>query len=133
MNTGIHNEHWPPGPPPNEDEEVVEEMGRLAEEKRAEMTAERKELIPPDLKRCQRIHRVGAFQFGPPREWQCDKKAAFVAMEDEPNKDGQRGSMSVCIECKELLKGVRPTGLTFVSVKSYPELIDILKAHGLVP
>lgn len=33
----------------------------------------------------------------------CEKPAAFIAKEKSPGPDGQRGSMSVCTECKERL------------------------------
>lgn len=60
------------------------------------------DLIPADRNRCQveitPAH--GAFVLGPrPKPEQCTNKPAFIATENNPGQDGQRGSMSVCARC----------------------------------
>lgn len=63
-------------------------------------------LTPPDYKRCQcditPAH--GAFRLGPrPKPQQCANKPDFLAVELVAGKDGQRGSMSLCLGCAQKL------------------------------
>ncbi len=62
---------------------------------------ELKPLIPPDTKRCQAEHQVGAFVLGGRvgEKTRCENKPSVIATEKKPGKDGRKGSMSLCAEC----------------------------------
>lgn len=66
-----------------------------------------KDLIPPDLKRCQAEHREGSFMtLGPRRMVRCDKPPVFLAVEIIAGKDGRRGAMSLCLDCAKVMMDV---------------------------
>lgn len=61
-------------------------------------------LVPPDLKRCQAEHKTGSFMTLGPRTWvRCDAVPVFLAVELVAAKDGQRGAMSLCLACAEVM------------------------------
>lgn len=60
------------------------------------------DLIPPDRNQCQvEITPAHSFMtFGPPpKPARCTNKAAVIATEKKPGKDGRCGAMSLCAEC----------------------------------
>ncbi len=71
------------------------------------MKAKKIKLIPPDRKRCQAIIRSGCFPtaqemfiIGPGKMERCDNKPDCIVTEKKvTNKDGLRGSMSLCGSC----------------------------------
>ena len=79
--------------------------------KKAESTATR--LIPADPLRCQSIITPAhsPFAFGPrPKPTRCENKPATIATETRAQKDGQRGSMSLCSECWAVFNKQMPAG-----------------------
>ena len=75
-------------------------------------------LIPPDKNQCQSQKKEGAWPdaqhfmiFGPPRMVQCTAKPTVIIHEKKPNKDGLKGSMSLCDEC--LKKAIEQLGGDF--------------------
>ncbi len=61
-------------------------------------------LIPPDRKQCQAETREGSFMtLGPRRMVRCEAKPTWIAIEIVAAADGQKGSMSLCDECKGFL------------------------------
>lgn len=61
---------------------------------------EKKELIPPDLKRCQHEYQGGSFMtFGPRPHIRCEAKPVVVITETRVDPEyGKAGSMSLCQE-----------------------------------
>jgi hypothetical protein len=61
-----------------------------------------KPLTPPDLKRCQ-ADKPNSHSFmtlgGTPGLERCKNKPLYVVHEKKPDKDGRRGSMSLCQGC----------------------------------
>lgn len=82
-------------------------------------------LAPPDLKQCQTIHRTGAFQFGPPGERRCTNKPTWIATERKLGKDGQRGSMSLCVDCMLIME--KQLGKDFATYEPVEENKDVKK------
>lgn len=73
-------------------------------------------LIPPDKKQCQAEILEGSFMtLGPRRYVRCASKAVYIAKENKPNSDGQRGSMSLCDDC--LPKMTAAYGLKYATVR----------------
>lgn len=61
-------------------------------------------LVPPDMERCQAMHRPGSFMTLGPRAWtRCEAKPDFLAVELVAGVDGQHGSMSLCLACAEVM------------------------------
>lgn len=62
------------------------------------------DLIPPDYERCQAEFLSGSFMTLGPRSWvRCDKVPVFLAVELVAGKDGQRGSMTLCLDCAKVM------------------------------
>jgi len=60
-------------------------------------------LVPPDLQQCQAEKADGSFMtLGPVRRERCKNVPVVVAKERKPGADGQRGSMSLCTECRQV-------------------------------
>lgn len=75
------------------------------------------ELIPPDLDRCQSEIREGSFMTLGPRSYErCKNTPAFIAIETKAGKDGQRGSMSLCPECKAVCEKELGHAVEFKSI-----------------
>lgn len=71
------------------------------------MSNKKPHLEPPDLARCQADLKPGSFMTFGPRKWvRCEKKPAFIAVENKNGKDGQKGSMSLCVDCAEKMKQI---------------------------
>jgi hypothetical protein len=82
----------------------------------------KKKLIPPDFKRCQYEVKEGSFMtFGPRKIVRCDKKPVFIAYENEPQKDGLKGSMSLCKEHAEVM--VKAFGLEYATLIPIKQLL----------
>lgn len=86
--------------------------------------AKKEKLTPPDRKQCQAFPNqlkwnpwsVG----GAPRQMpvRCSNKPTWIAKETKPGEDGQRGSMSLCEECKVLCEKHRKNdGITYRRIK----------------
>jgi hypothetical protein len=62
-------------------------------------------LTPPDLARCQgeKVERAPFALGGTHRRTRCSNTPTVVATERKPGADGQRGSMSLCEECRAAL------------------------------
>ena len=61
---------------------------------------------PPDLEQCQALIPSG-YSFmtlgGKPGEMlRCSKKPSYIVYELEKQTDGQKGSMSLCVNCKNV-------------------------------
>ena len=95
---------------------------------------------PVDLNRCQTDiiekpgARDGAFRFGPvpPKMYRCPSRPEYVAVEQRPGADGQRGAMSLCAEHAKKLQD-RPEGkhLDFITVEGWVFVEPVLRQHGL--
>jgi hypothetical protein len=57
-------------------------------------------LIPPDKTRCQAEKPLGAFRMGGPAFERCHNRPTQIVRERTPGRDGRRGSMSLCDECR---------------------------------
>lgn len=59
------------------------------------------ELTPPDFERCQTEIKEpgGAFAFGIRKHERCKEPAVYLLKEEEPDKDGLQGEMTVCASC----------------------------------
>lgn len=98
-------------------------------------TPEKKvDLIPLDLAQCQtEIRSYQPFIMGGPvrQVTRCKKAPTWIATENEPGADGQRGAMSLCTSCKGILV------MQFKQLKkSLPQLEKISKkgtVHGVKP
>ena len=69
--------------------------------------AEKTKLTPPDRKRCQAEQLGGSFMtLGPRPLIRCKNKPIVIVTENKPSeKDGQKGSMSLCLHCwKQMIK-----------------------------
>jgi len=69
--------------------------------------SKKKELTPIDFDRCQVMKPNGnSFMTlgGQPGLERCTKKPTFIISEDNPGKDGRRGSMSMCGICYSVFK-----------------------------
>jgi hypothetical protein len=79
------------------------------------------ELTPPDLEQCQAIKPNGVtfMTLGGKREMiRCPEKAAIIATEVKPGKDGLIGSMSLCASCLEVFQKQKGTPeVTFKLIK----------------
>lgn len=65
------------------------------------------DLIPPDYSRCQAEMQVYLpfIMGGNVHQWvRCDTKPRWLAEEKKPGPDGQKGSMTLCDNCKKKLK-----------------------------
>lgn len=61
-------------------------------------------LTPPDPERCQAEIKEGSFMTLGPRSWhRCPNKPTVIVREAQPGPDGQRGSMSLCASCLEVM------------------------------
>ena len=84
-------------------------------------------MIPPDLKQCQaEVPTGGPFQLGGPSgkprngyRIRCCNKPVSLATEKKPGDDGQTGSMSLCLSCRDAM--VRQTGGTYQVTPIEPE------------
>jgi hypothetical protein len=66
--------------------------------------AKPKPLVPPDRKQCQAEIREGSFMtLGPRAFHRCRNLPTVIVTEKLPGKDGQRGAMSLCDSCKQVL------------------------------
>lgn len=79
-------------------------------------------LTPPDHRQCQAEKPnpdYGPFRFGGSTKKlvRCTSEAAFIAKEKTPAKDGLRGSMSVCVECRGVMEKQMPGHCTFAPSK----------------
>jgi hypothetical protein len=62
-------------------------------------------MISPDLERCQTEKLSGSFMTLGPRHFErCTNEPAVIVTETEPGCDGERGSMSLCLECLAAFK-----------------------------
>lgn len=78
----------------------------------------KKSLIPADTSQCQAMVKEGSFMTLGPRSWdRCTKKPTVVVSEEQPGKDGQKGSMSMCQECFEVFQLTLPQWTDFYSSK----------------
>lgn len=66
-------------------------------------------LEPVDPRQCQAEIRVGGpLGFGRSRMARCKAEPEWIAVEVEPGEDGQRGGMSLCSSCREVLERTSP-------------------------
>ena len=75
---------------------------------------------PPDRERCQAAKPNGnTFMTlgGIPRLERCKNKPIFIAIEVEAGKDGERGSMSLCLECQRQMLKQLPGVATFKKIE----------------
>jgi hypothetical protein len=76
------------------------------------------ELPPPDLNQCESVI-TPAYSFmtlGRPSPRRCTNLPAYVAKENQTQRDGQRGSMSVCEDCAAELQRKMPGYATLTSI-----------------
>jgi hypothetical protein len=79
----------------------------------------KEKLIPPDINQCQADKPNGNtfMTFGGiPKMVRCRNVPEFIAMENNPKRNSERGSMSVCRECSQIL--IEQLGLTFATFKT---------------
>lgn len=68
------------------------------------MSKKKIKLTPPDLERCQAEVKEGSFMTLGPRSYRrCANQPAVIVTEVQPGADGQRGSMSLCLSCRDML------------------------------
>lgn len=70
-------------------------------------------LEPADHSRCQaEITTYRPFVMGGPTSQtkRCDNQPVFIATENQPGDDGQRGEMSLCLPCSEEAHKHMPAG-----------------------
>lgn len=64
--------------------------------------APKKALTPPDMKRCQ-AEKPNGHTFmtlgGSPGLERCKSKPSLIVTENKPDKDGRKGSMTLCASC----------------------------------
>lgn len=61
-------------------------------------------LTPPDVKRCQAEKADGSFMtLGPVSRERCKNAPVVIATERKAGPDGQKGSMSLCAECQQVM------------------------------
>ena len=68
-------------------------------------------MIPIDKDRCQteKPNKVNHFTLGgEPKMIRCNNKPTVIATETKPNKDGIKGSMTMCDECLQVAKNQLP-------------------------
>jgi hypothetical protein len=86
-----------------------------------------KPLTPPDLERCQAESSNGhSFMTigGRPEMVRCYHGASYVAIENKPGKDGQKGSMSLCDACRvAFLRFFGPSYATVMTVQEYKKTL----------
>jgi len=70
-------------------------------------------LIPPDKKRCQ-SEIPAMFALGGTHR-RCDNIPKWIAKENKAQKDGCKGSMSLCDECKKVF--IKQMGKDYASFK----------------
>ena len=78
-------------------------------------------LTPPDLIRCQAEKPNGnSFMTlgGKPGWERCTAVSVWVATEIVPGKDGKKGSMSLCEECRQVM--LKQLGSDFATFKLIP-------------
>lgn len=76
-------------------------------------------LIPVDRKRCQAEMPNGAGPFtigGRPGMVRCTDIPSVIATEIVAGKDGQKGSMSLCLDCQKVMEKQMPGHCTFEDI-----------------
>lgn len=76
-----------------------------------------KPLAPPDKERCQaEVPNGHSFMTlgGSPGRVRCSNVPTLIAKENQPGKDGRKGSMSLCESCGQ--KFVEKMGLSFATL-----------------
>jgi len=77
-------------------------------------------LIPPDLKRCQ-AEKPNGHSFmtlgGRPGTERCSSVPVYIAREKKPGKDGQKGSMALCADCRTVMEKQMPDYATFTEIR----------------
>lgn len=94
-----------------------------------------KPLTPPDRKRCQTVitPRHSFMMLGPPpKSERCTNPPAFLATERQPGPDGQRGSMSVCEHCRDVMRKQMPGLIVYEEFLPDTDFIGF-DAYGAVP
>lgn len=77
-------------------------------------------LIPPDRKQCQAEIREGTFMSlggSPHRLTRCKAKPTMIITENQPGRDGQRGSMSLCPSCWVVFQKQEGTDVTITPLR----------------
>ncbi len=75
-------------------------------------------LIPPDKKQCQGEKQVGAFTIGGQigKRTRCTNIPTVIAYEKKPGTDGQKGSMSLCNNCR--IQMIKQLGIGFAEIET---------------
>jgi hypothetical protein len=83
-----------------------------------------KPLIPPDRVRCQ-AEKPNGHSFmtlgGRPGLERCSAKPSWIAKEVHPGKDGRKGSMALCTDCRGVMERQMPGYATFTKIKKDPK------------
>lgn len=81
------------------------------------MKSPKVKLTPPDPKQCQAKIRSGCFPtgmefmiMGPGLVERCPNVPKVIVYENHPGKDGQKGSMSLCLGCLKKFRSEFPLG-----------------------